>query len=1234
LSEIDGLAPNEVLTRTRAGQTNEVTERTSRTIGEIVRGNVFTRFNGILGALFCVMLLVGSVRDALFGGVLVANALIGIVQELRAKRVLDRLTVLSAPKARVVRSGLPLEIPVAAVVLDDVIDIAAGDQVVADGTVLTSEGLEVDESLVSGEAAPVLKPRGASLLSGSFVAAGYGRYRATAVGAAAYAHQLAHEARRYAPAHSELQAGINQILRLITWGLIPMGALLVASQLDAQGALSKALQSTVAGLVPMVPEGLVLLTSLALATAVTRLGRRSVLLQELPAVEALARADVVCLDKTGTLTEGELSVDALEALGNASLIENALGALAAIDPKPNASLRAIAARFPVPQDWRSISDVPFSSARKWSGATFDDQGSWILGAPDVLLSGQAVTSDLLSRVAAHAEAGKRILLLARTHRSFAANELPSDLQPAAIVILAEPVRADASETLRFLAEQDITLKVISGDHPQTVASITRRAGLRDPGLPVDARELPRDQASLAALVETRTVFGRASPQDKVSIIKALRERGHVVAMIGDGVNDVLALKEADVGIAMGSGTSVTRGVAQLVLLASQFSALPSVLSEGRRVIANVERLAALFVTKTVYAFLLALAVGIADLVFPFLPRHLTLIGALTIGVPAFFLSLAPNAARARPGFVIRVLRFAIPAGTLAFAATFAAYLFVGGPLEATFEQARTAATLVLLLLGLWVLVILSRPLTVLRGALVAAMAAAFAVVQFFLPLRAFFALEPLPAGMLVASVMIAGAAGFGLELVALLIRIAGTRADWLSQQLLALLDPQRKEARSLAVLGLLVAGALLVFFGVLEDVITGDPLVRADAALFHLLQSLRTAPLDRVMVVITELGDGAVTTTVTAVAFFWFIWRRAWRSALYWIATVSAASLFTFVLKVILRLARPTDIYFGWDAFSFPSGHAAVNAALYGFLAMLIAREIRPSRRIWIFAVAVLFVSSIAFSRLYLGAHWLSDVVAGISFSVAWVALLSVAYLRHNPPAGHARYLSGAIAFTIAVTGVWHINRQYNADMMRYAVRSEIRSMALGDWWRDDWAELPVRRIDLTGELEEPFTVQWVGDLDGLTTQLLSKGWQIPVPWSRRSGFAWLTPQAKIEELPVTPRLQNGYRERLTLVHAGDNKEPAVRFVLRLWRSDIEVTDVQGAVRPLWIGTVLEERMEVFGDIMTVTRSEMDFNAPRDLVVSALTSSRLASRRKAAALIGWDGLVLLAVDPTLSPPLQ
>jgi cation-transporting ATPase E len=500
----------------------------------------------------------------------------------------------------------------------------------------------------------------------------------------------------------------------------------------------------VAGTVAMVPEGLVLLTSVAFAVAVMRLGRRTVLVQELPAVEGLARADVVCIDKTGTLTEGKLSVDEVMDLETDGAAVRALAALAASDPAPNATMRAIAERFPdKPEAWELTEAVPFSSARKWSAGAFDGHGSWVLGAPDVVLAGVGAATEAARRAEEEAVRGRRVVLLAHASGPLAGDRLPRDLAPAAMVVLGDRPRPDAAETLRYFGEQDVAVKVISGDHPRTVGAIARELGLAGAEQPIDARMLPADdEAVLAEALAKGSVFGRVTPRQKVAMVRALRSRGMTVAMTGDGVNDALALKDADIGVAMGSGSEATRAVAQVVLLDSTFDALPMVVAEGRRVLGNIERTSSLYVTKTVYAMLLSLAVGVAGFAFPFLPRHLTLIGGITIGIPSFFLALAPNADRFRPGFVDRVARFAIPAGTLAALATFLAYTLATREPGISLGQERTTATMVLTWVGLAVLSIVAAPLTPARLALVWSMAALFLLALIVPFARSFFALAP------------------------------------------------------------------------------------------------------------------------------------------------------------------------------------------------------------------------------------------------------------------------------------------------------------------------------------------------------------------------------------------------------------------------------------------------------------------------------------------------------------
>jgi cation-transporting ATPase E len=741
----EGLTAQEVAERVALGRVNDVPAVPSRTVGQIVRANVFTRFNALLGSLLVVILIVGPIQDALFGFVLVANAGVGIYQELRAKRTLDSLAVLTSPRARLVRDGHVREAPLTEVVLDDVLELQPGDQVVVDGEVLEAFALEVDESLLTGEAEPVIKEPGDEVLSGSFVAAGSGRFRATRVGAQAYAAQLAEQGRRFSLTHSELRSGIDQILRIVTWLLIPTAALVWVSQLRSDASVRDALRGSVAATVAMVPEGLVLLTSVAFAVGVVRLAKRRVLVQELPAVEVLARVDVLCIDKTGTLTEGRLVVEEVELLGEDGSHRDALAALAAAEPHPNATLLAIRESFPEPSEgWLATSTVPFSSARKWSGADFGTRGTWVLGAPDVLLGSRPGDDAQLTKARAHAEAGRRVVLLGRTDGTIEADTSPAGLVPVAYVILTDRVRETASTTLAYFARQGVNVKVISGDHPQTVAAVARRVGLPGAEAPFDAKALPEGGRELADVLETHAIFGRVTPQQKRAMVEALRSRGHVVAMTGDGVNDVLALKDADIGVAMGSGSSATRAVAQLVLLDSTFDALPSVVGEGRRVLGNIERTSNLYVTKTVYAMLIALGVGVVGLEFPFLPRQLTLIGALTIGIPSFFLALAPNDERARPGFLPRVLRFAIPAGSLAAIATFLGYVLVKQEPGISLAQARTAATMVLLYIGFLVLSIIAAPLTPSRLALVWAMPALFGLAMAIPAAREFFALYPPP----------------------------------------------------------------------------------------------------------------------------------------------------------------------------------------------------------------------------------------------------------------------------------------------------------------------------------------------------------------------------------------------------------------------------------------------------------------------------------------------------------
>ncbi|MFD6200544.1 HAD-IC family P-type ATPase [Streptomyces rubiginosohelvolus] len=770
----DGLTTAEVAERVARGEVNDVPVRSSRSLTEIVRANVLTRFNLIIGVLWVIMLFVAPIQDSLFGFVIVANTGIGIIQEWRAKKTLDSLAVIGEAKPTVRRDGVAAEISTHEIVLGDVIELGPGDKVVVDGVVAEADSLEIDESLLTGEADPVIKRPGDPVMSGSFVVAGGGAFTATKVGREAYAAQLAEEASRFTLVHSELRSGISTILKYVTWMMVPTAIGLIISQLVVKDNNFKdSVARTVGGIVPMIPEGLVLLTSVAFAIGVVRLGRKQCLVQELPAIEGLARVDVVCLDKTGTLTEGGMDVTEVRPLNGSdeAYVEDVLRTFGASDPRPNASLQAIIDAYPQREEaaWTVTDAMPFSSARKYSGAAFAEAdgtaSAWLLGAPDVLLSEGDTT---LAEIEQLNQQGLRVLLLARVQGDdLDAPGAAAGAAPTALVVLEQRLRPDAGDTLAYFADQNVATKVISGDNAVSVGAVAGKLGLAGAENTLDARRLPTDPDEMATAMEQNAVFGRVTPQQKRDMVAALQSRGHTVAMTGDGVNDVLALKDADIGVSMGSGSEATRAVAQIVLLNNSFATLPSVVAEGRRVIGNITRVATLFLTKTVYSVLLAILVVCTQVEYPFLPRHLTLLATLTIGVPAFFLALAPNKERAQPHFVRRVMRYAIPSGVIAAAATFTTYLvarhYYSG--EGALDAETSAATLTLFLVAMWVLAIIARPYTWWRIGLVATMGLGFLIVLVVPWLQDFFALKLVGTTMPWTAVAIAVAAAALLEFV-------------------------------------------------------------------------------------------------------------------------------------------------------------------------------------------------------------------------------------------------------------------------------------------------------------------------------------------------------------------------------------------------------------------------------------------------------------------------------------
>ncbi|WP_155769328.1 cation-translocating P-type ATPase [Mycobacterium asiaticum] len=735
---ISGLTDAQVAQRIADGKTNDVPERATRSIPRIAAANVFTRINAILGVLFAIVLVTGSLINGLFGLLIVANSVIGMVQEIRAKLTLDKLAIVGQAKPLVRRaSGTQLLAP-AGVVLDDIIELGPGDQIVVDGEIVEHSNLEVDESLLTGEADAIAKDVGDPVMSGSFVVSGGGAYRATKVGADAYAAKLAAEASKFTLVKSELRNGINQILRFITYLLIPAGLLTIYTQLFTTSAgWRESVLAMVGALVPMVPEGLVLMTSIAFAVGVVRLGRRECLVQELPAIEGLARVDVVCADKTGTLTESGMRVSDVEELGAAGQdIGDVLAALASADSRPNASMQAIAEAYDADPGWTVTATAPFKSATKWSGVSYGERGNWVIGAPDVLLGPDSAAARRAERIGAQ---GLRVLLLGASPTPVDDPDAPGEVTPAALVVLEQKVRPDAAETMEYFAIQGVSVKVISGDNAVSVGAVADKLGLR--GDTMDARRLPTAEPELAEAVESHTTFGRVRPDQKRAMVHALQSQGHTVAMTGDGVNDVLALKDADIGVAMGAGSPASRAVAQIVLLDNKFATLPYVVGEGRRVIGNIERVASLFLTKTVYSALLALLVGVecllaeplgADpLLYPFQPIHVTIAAWFTIGIPSFILSLAPNNERAYPGFVRRVMTSALPSGLVVGIATFATYLTAYHGRHATSveqDQASTAALITLLVTAVWVLAVAARPYSWWRLALVVTSGLAYVVI--------------------------------------------------------------------------------------------------------------------------------------------------------------------------------------------------------------------------------------------------------------------------------------------------------------------------------------------------------------------------------------------------------------------------------------------------------------------------------------------------------------------------
>ncbi len=738
MAKLTGLTSAEVADRQARGLTNQLNSTTSRRLRDIIRANVLTPFNGLITALAVATWLAnGNPINSLFFIAMLLNIIVGVAQEVKAKIVLDRLAIMVKPSVKVIRDGHRQTIASSEVVLGDYIVLGLGDQIVADGRILWSGDLEIDESLLTGEADAVAKVVDDEVYSGSFVTSGSGVMEVTKVGEQSYSAKLSTEARQFKRVSSELINATNWIMRWIARVLIVVAPILIIGQLNIGDDWRSAVTHVVAAIVGMIPEGLVLLTSMAFLLAVLKLARQKVLVQQLPAVETLARVNTLLLDKTGTLTEGKMTVRDLIVANDADrdIVRSIALTMASRGSSPtNNAIREYLSKA---KKAAFSDEIPFNSRRKWSAINVDDD-IYIMGAPEIVIS-DSTMSGQATELAAQ---GYRVLALARADEWPDGDELAISTRPLALLVLEEKIRSDAQKTLQYFAKQGVEIKVISGDAPTTVQAVARQVGLK--AVAMDARDLPdpdKDPTKFLHMVKQHNVFGRVKPEQKRQIAAALQADGDVVAMTGDGVNDALALKKADLGIAMASGSSATRSVAEVVLLDNQFAHLPAVLGEGRRVVANIERVANLFIIKNVYTTILALAVTALGLVYPFLPAQMTLIGALSIGIPAFFFALAPNNQRYQPGFLRRVLGFSLPVGTVIAAAMFACYYLLIGWQNLDVAAAGTSVSVVVMAIGLAVLTKLSQPVHGWKLALILACEAVFVACVMWQPLASLFGFE-------------------------------------------------------------------------------------------------------------------------------------------------------------------------------------------------------------------------------------------------------------------------------------------------------------------------------------------------------------------------------------------------------------------------------------------------------------------------------------------------------------
>jgi len=724
-----GLTARQAAELLENGYGNESPDPNVKTTGQIIRENTLTFFNLVFVVLAVLLVLAGAFTDMAFLLIAAVNSLIGILQQLKSRATLARLNLVAEAKVKVVRDGRLGTVPVHRLVREDIVELGAGDQIPADGPVV-SGSVQVNESLLTGEADAITKNPGDPLLSGSFVVSGKCRARMDRVGADSYASKLAQKARENAGvSKSGMMKSLDKLIRFIGFALIPIGVALYCNEFFAlKNTFSQAIPHVVAALIGMIPEGLYLLTSVALAVSVMRLAQRKTLIHEMAAIETLARVDVLCVDKTGTITSPEMHVQEVLYLDEEDYpkqrVEDILNACYTALDADNDTARAMAERFSKEKRWPVERVVPFTSATKWSAVVFKGQGSYVVGAPEFILG--TGYRELEPLAAPYQKRGCRVLLCAKCDTPpVQGRPLSGVLDPFALVVIANPVRPEAPDTFRYFAQQGVRVKVISGDNPATVSSVAIQAGIEGAEKYVDAETL-HEPADYARAVRDYNVFGRVTPDQKRKLVKALQKSGHTVAMTGDGVNDVLALKDADCGIAMASGAEAACQVAQVVLLDSNFASMPHVVEEGRRVINNIQRSAALYLVKNIMSFFLSLITLVARFPYPFVAIQLTLISAVTIGIPSFVLALEPNHEMVKGKFMRNVLRRALPGGLTNIVLIVGIELFTQA---FTFQRTTlsTLATVLMGFVGILVLYYISKPLDWKRWTLLGTMAAAFAV---------------------------------------------------------------------------------------------------------------------------------------------------------------------------------------------------------------------------------------------------------------------------------------------------------------------------------------------------------------------------------------------------------------------------------------------------------------------------------------------------------------------------